>query len=424
MDIDIVHDPLGTRRRGQRRLSARHLAVRAGGRRDGRRGRSVGHVPAQLRRGVRRRRALERAARCPRGERFAWDESSTYVRLPPYFEGMPAEPEAVTDVERRARARAARRQRHDRPHLAGRLDQARQPRRALPAGAGRRAARLQLLRLAPRQPRGDDARHVREHPPAQPARRRREAAGRRLHALPRRRLGRADVDLRRRHALHRRRHRPRRARRHGVRLGLLARLGRQGHAAARRARGDRRELRAHPPLEPGRHGRAAAAVRRRRERRLARADRRGDDLDRRAGRGDGRRGRAAARGAGARRAGRRRARRLHCPRAHRHAAARPTTSATAASCSTCCAGCSPHEPRAEAARPPRRAGAPRKPAVPPLLRELLTTPGPPATRRPRPPPGSSTRQPLRRGQDRRGRHAARPRRAAAKARAASRGGWS
>ena len=39
----------------------------------------------------------------------------------------------------------------------------------LPAGAGGRAQRLQLLRLAPRQPRGDDARHVRQHPPAQPA---------------------------------------------------------------------------------------------------------------------------------------------------------------------------------------------------------------------------------------------------------------
>ena len=34
----------------------------------------------------------------------------------------------------------------------------------------RRAAGLQLLRLAARQPRGDDARHVRQHPPAQPAR--------------------------------------------------------------------------------------------------------------------------------------------------------------------------------------------------------------------------------------------------------------
>ena len=56
-------------------------------------------------------------------------------------------------------------------------------------------------------------------------------------------------------------------RRPGVRHGQLARLGRQGHAPARRARGRRAELRAHPPLEPRRHGRAAAAVPRRRQRR-------------------------------------------------------------------------------------------------------------------------------------------------------------
>ena len=43
-------------------------------------------------------------------------------------------------------------------------------------------------------------------------------------------------------------------------IGLVARLGGQGHAAPGRARGDRRELRAHPSLEPRRHGRAAAAI--------------------------------------------------------------------------------------------------------------------------------------------------------------------
>jgi aconitate hydratase len=34
----------------------------------------------------------------PEGERFAWDADSTYVRLPPYFDGMPAEPEAVGEL--------------------------------------------------------------------------------------------------------------------------------------------------------------------------------------------------------------------------------------------------------------------------------------------------------------------------------------
>jgi aconitate hydratase len=35
----------------------------------------------------------------PEGERFAWDDSSTYVRLPPYFQGMPAEPQQISDIE-------------------------------------------------------------------------------------------------------------------------------------------------------------------------------------------------------------------------------------------------------------------------------------------------------------------------------------
>ena len=34
----------------------------------------------------------------PAGDTFAWDEQSAYVRRPPYFDGMPAEPEPVTDV--------------------------------------------------------------------------------------------------------------------------------------------------------------------------------------------------------------------------------------------------------------------------------------------------------------------------------------
>ncbi len=34
----------------------------------------------------------------PAGERFAWDERSTYARLPPYFEGMPPEPQPVEDL--------------------------------------------------------------------------------------------------------------------------------------------------------------------------------------------------------------------------------------------------------------------------------------------------------------------------------------
>jgi aconitate hydratase len=34
----------------------------------------------------------------PTGKTFEWDPKSTYVRKPPYFEGMPAEPKPVTDI--------------------------------------------------------------------------------------------------------------------------------------------------------------------------------------------------------------------------------------------------------------------------------------------------------------------------------------
>jgi aconitate hydratase len=34
----------------------------------------------------------------PESDTFAWDDASTYVRRPPYFDGMPVEPEPVTDI--------------------------------------------------------------------------------------------------------------------------------------------------------------------------------------------------------------------------------------------------------------------------------------------------------------------------------------
>lgn len=35
----------------------------------------------------------------PTGKTFAWNEDSTYIRKAPYFDGMPLEPEAVTDIK-------------------------------------------------------------------------------------------------------------------------------------------------------------------------------------------------------------------------------------------------------------------------------------------------------------------------------------
>ena len=85
----------------------------------------------------------------------------------------------------------------------------------------------------------------------------RAKAATRVH-LPGRR---ANADLRRRAALPQRRRAARDHRRRGIRRRFVARLGGQGRAPAGRARGDRGILRAHPSLQPGRHGRAAAAVR-------------------------------------------------------------------------------------------------------------------------------------------------------------------
>jgi aconitate hydratase len=39
-----------------------------------------------------------RALDVPEGDLFAWDPDSTYVRRPPYFDGMPHEPESVEDI--------------------------------------------------------------------------------------------------------------------------------------------------------------------------------------------------------------------------------------------------------------------------------------------------------------------------------------
>ena len=166
-----------------------------------------------------------RALPIPEGDLYAWDDKSTYIKNPPYFEGMPLKPGADCGSARPARARRARRQHHHRSHFAGRLDSGRQSRRKISDRAWRPAQGFQFLRRAPRQSRSDDARHLRQHPPAQSAR-----------ARHRRRLDdpsaerRKNVHLRRGHEVPRRERAARDHRRKRIRLRLLARLGRQGHA--------------------------------------------------------------------------------------------------------------------------------------------------------------------------------------------------
>ncbi|HMR80865.1 MAG TPA: aconitase family protein, partial [Polyangiaceae bacterium] len=67
----------------------------------------------------------------PKGNRFAWDPKSTYVRLPTFFENMPKEPAPLKDIHA-ARATRARRLRHHGPHLPRRQHSQRRRRREIP----------------------------------------------------------------------------------------------------------------------------------------------------------------------------------------------------------------------------------------------------------------------------------------------------
>ena len=151
------------------RLPPRHLAV---ARRGGRRWWSRRSSPRCSRRpttrcttGDERWQSLD----VPAGRRLRVGRTSTYVRKPPYFDGMEMTPPPLADV-RGARVLAKLGDSVTTDHIspAGNI------RRDGPAGrwlvdGGVRAGGLQLLRLPARQPRGHDPGHLRQHPPAQPA---------------------------------------------------------------------------------------------------------------------------------------------------------------------------------------------------------------------------------------------------------------
>ena len=56
----------------------------------------------------------------PAGKIYAWEEKSTYVRNPPYFEGMTMTPRPVTDITGARCLALLGDSRHHRSHLAGR----------------------------------------------------------------------------------------------------------------------------------------------------------------------------------------------------------------------------------------------------------------------------------------------------------------
>jgi aconitate hydratase len=98
MDIDIVSDPLGQDGQGQDVYlsdiwpSEHEVAQTIG---EAVRADMFRRSYSEVFDGDERWNGLE----VPEGERFAWDGKSTYVRNPPYFQGMPLEPGAIGDIE-------------------------------------------------------------------------------------------------------------------------------------------------------------------------------------------------------------------------------------------------------------------------------------------------------------------------------------
>ena len=99
MDVDLATEPLGQDATATT-SSSRDLWPSAAG--DRRRRRRVGPAArcssrtyADVFAGDERWRELP----VPEGDLFDWDDASTYVRLPPYFDGMSREPGTVEDIE-------------------------------------------------------------------------------------------------------------------------------------------------------------------------------------------------------------------------------------------------------------------------------------------------------------------------------------
>jgi aconitate hydratase len=98
MDLDLLDEPLGTDKDGQDVYlkdiwpSAEEVALTV---EDAVRSEMFTSSYDEVFEGDERWNSLE----VPEGDRFAWDDESTYVALPPYFENLPREPEPVADIE-------------------------------------------------------------------------------------------------------------------------------------------------------------------------------------------------------------------------------------------------------------------------------------------------------------------------------------
>ena len=188
------------------------------------------------------------------GAVYQWDPKSTFIKEPPFFEGVTRKPGKVTDVKG-ARALAILGDSITTDHISPST----KIKTGTPAGKwlegygppsewghfGVRRCNHELM------VRGTFA-NVRLRNQVAPG-----TEGPITKHQPDRRT---DDDLRSLRNLPREKHAAGDLRRRGLRHGFIARLGGQGRAIAGRQSRDREKLRAHPPRQPGRHGRAAAAV--------------------------------------------------------------------------------------------------------------------------------------------------------------------
>ena len=191
----------------------------------------------------------------PTGGIYQWDETSTYIKKPPYFDNMTDPNTPIQDFHQmRVLALLGDSVTTDHISPAGSIP------KDSPAGKylisqGVQPARFQLVRCAAGESRSHGARYAGQHTPAQSTG---TGHGGRPDASP---AGwRTDVHLRRVDEIPERRRAAVDSGGQGIRFRFFARLGREGCPAARGAGGDCRELRAHTPDEPGGHGRTAAAI--------------------------------------------------------------------------------------------------------------------------------------------------------------------
>ena len=141
MDFDLEREPLG-----QRQAAASRFTSRTSGRRRARKSarRSRTSIDSAMFRkeygqvfeGDERWRGLK----VPEGDLFSWEQDSTYVKAPPFFDGVGATPPPLGDISDARVLAMLGRQRDHRSHLARRIDRRRQSRRQISDRSWRAAA--------------------------------------------------------------------------------------------------------------------------------------------------------------------------------------------------------------------------------------------------------------------------------------------